>query len=126
MSPVGGQAVIEGVMMQNGDRIAVAVRRESNEEITVRSLPARNRFKQLGKIPFARGLFRLYDMLSLGIRALNLSTHLAFPEEEQLGRSGTFLTFSLALVVAIGGFVILPLYITHNPGCTKIFTHHLS
>jgi uncharacterized protein YqhQ len=113
MPPVGGQAVIEGVMMQNGDRIAVAVRRESDGKIIVRELPARLRFKRLGEIPFIRGLFRLFDMLSLGIRALNLSTKLAFPEEEQLGKGGTILTFSLAIVVAVGGFVILPLYLTN-------------
>ena len=79
MPPVGGQAVIEGVMMQNGDRIAVAVRRDFDGRIVVRDLPARTRFKRLGKIPFIRGLFRLYDMLSLGIRALNLSARVAFP-----------------------------------------------
>ena len=112
--PVGGQAVIEGVMMQNGDRIAVAVRRQSDGEILVRSMPARFRFKRLGQIPLFRGLFRMYDMLSLGLRALNLSTQLAFPEEEQLGRGGTFLTFVVAIAIAIGAFVILPLYLTNN------------
>ena len=112
--PVGGQAVIEGVMMQNGDRIAVAVRRQSDGEILVRPIPARFRFKRLGQIPFLRGLFRMYDMLSLGLRALNLSTQLAFPEEEQLSRGGTFLTFVVAITVAIGAFIVLPLYLTNN------------
>ncbi len=112
--PVGGQAVIEGVMMQNGDRIAVAVRRQSDGEILVRPIPARFRFKRIGQIPFLRGLFRLYDMMSLGLRALNLSTQLAFPEEEQLSRSGTFFTFVVAITVAIGAFIVLPLYLTNN------------
>lgn len=111
--PVGGQAVIEGVMMQNGDRIAVAVRRQSDNTIAVRSLKPRKRFKRLDKIPFVRGTFRLIDMLSLGMQALNLSAQLAFPEDEQLGKGGTFLTFLLAFVVAIGAFVILPLYLTN-------------
>jgi uncharacterized protein YqhQ len=112
--PVGGQAVIEGVMMQNGDRIAVAVRRQSDGEILVRRIPARLRFKRLGQIPFLRGLFRLYDMMALGLRALNLSTQLAFPEEEQLSRGGTFFTFAVAITVAIGAFIVLPLYLTNN------------
>ena len=112
--PVGGQAVIEGVMMQNGDRIAVAVRRQSDGEIVVRPIPARFRFKRLGQIPFMRGLFRLYDMMSLGLRALNLSTQLAFPEEEQLSRGGTFFTFVAAIAVAVGAFIVLPLYLTNN------------
>ncbi len=111
--PVGGQAVIEGVMMQNGDRIAVAVRRQSDGEILIRSIPARTRFKRLGKIPFIRGTFRLYDMLALGLRALDLSTKLAFPEDEQLSKSGTFFTFFAAAVIAIGVFIVLPLYLTN-------------
>ena len=111
--PVGGQAVIEGVMMQNGERIALAVRRQSDGEIRVRSIPARTRFKRLGKIPFLRGTFRLYDMLSLGIRALNLSAQLAFPEDEQLGRTGSFFTFAIAIVFAIGVFILAPLYATN-------------
>jgi len=112
--PVGGQAIIEGVMMQNGDRIAVAVRRQSDAEIVVRPMPARFRFKRLGQIPFLRGLFRMYDMMSLGLRALNLSTQLAFPEEEQLGRSGTFFTFAIAIAIAVGAFIVLPLYMTNS------------
>ena len=116
MPPVGGQAVIEGVMMQNGDRIAVAVRREPDGQIVVRDLPSRIRFKRLGEIPFIRGLFRLYDMLSLGIRALNLSARVAFPEEEQLGKGGTALTFGLAILIAVGGFIVLPLYLTNSMG----------
>jgi uncharacterized protein YqhQ len=111
--PIGGQAVIEGVMMQNGERIALAVRRQSDGEVLVRSIPARMRFKRLGKIPFLRGTFRLYDMLSLGIRALNLSTQLAFPEEEQLSKKGTFFTFTIAVIFAIALFFVLPLYATH-------------
>jgi len=114
MPSVGGQAVIEGVMMQNGDRIAVAVRRSSDNQITVHDIPARTHFKRLGKIPFIRGLFRLYDMLSLGIRALNVSVKLAFPEQDQPGRIETSLTFLVAIIIAIGGFVILPLYITNT------------
>jgi len=112
--PLGGQAVIEGVMMQNGEQIALAVRRSSDGEILVRSIPARRRFKRLGQIPFVRGTFRMYDMLSLGVRALNLSTRLAFPEEEQLSKQGTWMTFALAIVVAVAVFIILPLYATQS------------
>jgi uncharacterized protein YqhQ len=117
---IGGQAIIEGVMMQNGDRIAVAVRRQSDGEILVKDLPARFRFKKLGRIPFLRGLFRLYDMMSLGLRALNMSTELAFPEDEQMGKGGTFVTFAIAIIIAVGAFMILPLYLTgFIPGLTS-------
>ena len=106
--------------MQNGDRIAVAVRRPTDAEILVRDLPARKRFVKIGRIPFLRGLFRLYDMMSLGFRALNLSTELAFPEDEQLSKSGTFFTFLFAITVAVGGFVILPIYLTNNIGVLRL------
>jgi len=112
--PIGGQAVIEGVMMQNGDRIAVAVRRQADGEIVVRAMPTRARFRRLGRIPFLRGIFRMYDMMSLGLRALNLSTELAFPEEDQMGRGGTLLTFAVAILVAVGAFILLPLYLANS------------
>lgn len=118
--PVGGQAVIEGVMMQNGDRIAVAVRRQSEGDIVVRSIPSRKRFKRLGEIPFLRGLFRLVDMLTLGMRALNLSAQLAFPEDEQLGKGSTFLTFLVAMVVALGAFVVLPLVLANSVDALRL------
>ncbi|UCF09589.1 MAG: DUF1385 domain-containing protein [Candidatus Bipolaricaulota bacterium] len=114
MPPIGGQAVIEGVMMQNGDRVAVAVRREGEGDIVVRDLPVRRRFRRIGKIPFVRGLFRLVDMVSLGVRALNLSATLAFPEEAQIGKGGMAVTFVAAFAIAVGGFVILPLFIVNS------------
>ncbi|MDD4903599.1 MAG: DUF1385 domain-containing protein [Candidatus Bipolaricaulis sp.] len=111
--PVGGQAVIEGVMMQNGDRIAVAVRRQSDGRILVQSIPGRARFRRLGRIPFVRGIFRMIDMLTLGLRALNLSTQLAYPEEEQMSKGGTVATFAVSIVIAVGAFIILPLYVAN-------------
>ena len=114
MAAVGGQAIIEGVMMQNGERVAVAVRRQADKEIIVRDIPVRRRFPRLEKIPFIRGNFRLYDMLVLGLRGLNMSAKLAFPEEEQLGKGESWLTFTLAILIAVGGFIVLPLYLTNS------------
>jgi len=99
--------------MQNGDRVAVAVRRQADQQIVVRDLPTRKRFRKLGEIPFIRGLFRMFDMMSLGLRALNLSAQIAFPEDEQLSKGGTFLTFAAAAVVAIGALIVLPLYLAN-------------
>jgi uncharacterized protein YqhQ len=115
MPPVGGQALIEGVMMQNGDRVAVAVRRTSDKQVIVRRLPVRKHFRRFQDIPFLRGLFRLYDMLSLGIRALNMSARIAFPEqEEELTKGWGLVTFAVAIVIAVGAFVVLPLYIVNS------------
>ncbi len=112
---VGGQAVIEGVLMRNGDDISVAVRRVSDGEIVVKDLEPRDKFKQLSNIPFVRGIFNLYDMMSTGIRALNLSAEIALEEEEEdFGTKEAVLTTSIAILVAIGFFVILPVWATNN------------
>jgi uncharacterized protein YqhQ len=113
--PVGGQAVIEGVLMRNGDDISVAVRRASDGEIVVEDLEPRNKFQRLSNIPFVRGIFNLYDMMSTGIRALNLSAEIALEdEEEEFGTSETILTTGIAFLVAIGVFVVLPVWATNN------------
>jgi uncharacterized protein YqhQ len=112
--PIGGQAVIEGVMMQNGDRVAVAVRRLDTKAIVVRPLPVNRRFPRLGRTPFLRGTFRLYDTMALGMRALNVSTQVAYPEEEQLSKGGTFFAFLLAMIVGVGAFIVLPLFIANS------------
>ena len=115
MASVGGQALIEGVMMQNGDRVAVAVRRTNDSEIVVRDLPTSKRLRKLGEIPFVRGLFRLYDMLSLGIRALNMSARIAYPDQEEELTSGWgMLMVAVAVIIAVGAFVVLPLYIVNS------------
>jgi len=115
MGSVGGQALIEGVMMQNGDRVAVAVRRTNDGQIVVRDLPTSKRFRKLSEIPFLRGLFRLYDMLVLGIRALNMSARIAFPDqEEEMTSTWSVLMIGLAVVIAVGAFVVLPLYIANS------------
>lgn len=101
--------------MRNGDDISVAVRRTSDGEIVVEDLEPRNKFKRLSKIPFVRGIFNLYDMMSTGIRALNLSAEIALEEEdEDFGTSETILTTGVAFLVAIGVFVVLPVWATNN------------
>jgi uncharacterized protein YqhQ len=115
MASVGGQALIEGVMMQNGGRVAIAVRRTNDNEIVVRDLHTSKRLRKLGEIPFVRGLFRLYDMLSLGIRALNMSARIAFPDQEEEMSSGwSVLMIGIAVIIAVGAFVVLPLYIVNS------------
>lgn len=100
--------------MQNGDRVAVAVRRLDTKAVVVRPLPMTRRFPRLGRTPFLRGTFRLYDTMALGMRALNTSTQIAFPEEEQISKGGTFFAFALAMVLGVGAFIILPLFIANS------------
>lgn len=109
--PVGGQAVIEGVMLQNGHRVAVAVRTPEGK-IVVEPLPGQIHSGRLTKIPFLRGPIRLYEMLALGLRALNLSARLAYGEEATGSRWDFLLTVLLAVALVGGGFVALPVYLT--------------
>jgi len=111
---VGGQAVIEGVMMRCGERVSVAVRRPGSGEIVTCELRPFRRGRRLSKIPFIRGVYNLFDVLVLGVKALNLSANLALEEEEgSFGPLELALTLTLAMGIAIGGFFILPLWLVN-------------
>jgi uncharacterized protein YqhQ len=81
---VGGQAVIEGVMMRSANRISTAVRIPSgeilvkNEDYT--SLSKKNRFF---KLPIIRGVITFFEMLIIGIKTLNFSADIAVKEIEK-------------------------------------------
>src|SRR5512134_4038897 len=82
--PVGGQAVIEGVMMRSPSRVAIAVRRLDGS-IVFKERPfvsVTRRFKLLG-LPVVRGAVSLFETLSLGIGALNFSADQATHDETQ-------------------------------------------
>ncbi|MFP4458355.1 MAG: DUF1385 domain-containing protein [Candidatus Zixiibacteriota bacterium] len=118
---VGGQAVIEGVMMRSPKRIATAVRRPDGE-IEVQNkifVPVTKRHKFLG-IPIIRGAASLIEMLSIGISTLNWSADVAFPEEAEKNKKkskiGDWLTMLIAFAVAIGLFAYLPLFLSELAG----------
>jgi uncharacterized protein YqhQ len=112
---VGGQAVIEGVMMRTPGAVAVAVRKPSGE-ITVKSelvTPLSARPKIL-RIPIIRGVVNLFLSLRLGIHALNFSANESLEEEnEKLDGWSLALTLLIALALGIGLFVYLPLLLTN-------------
>lgn len=108
-STVGGQAVMEGVMMRKAGRLAVAVRKQ-NGEIVVETWPwfsLITRFPVL-KRPFLRGFPVLVETLYNGIKALNYSAGQAVDEEEELKPWHLALTMVAALALALGLFVVLP------------------
>jgi len=107
---VGGQAVIEGVMMRAPKGLAIAVRRPNGEilikEDKWRSLSERWSFL---KWPFVRGSIIILEALINGIQALTFSANQALEEEEEsLGSGALFLTVFLGLGAGIVLFVILP------------------
>jgi uncharacterized protein YqhQ len=106
--PVGGQAIIEGVLMQNGDRAVIAVRNPQGK-IVVEELSPPRKIGRWREIPFIRGPVRLYEMLSLGMRALTRSAEIAYGQTQS--RGDLALTVVLAVGLVLGGFVVLPVFL---------------
>lgn len=127
-SGIGGQAVLEGIMMKNKEQYAVAVRKPNGEiEVEVEHYYGIIHGSKLLNIPFVRGIFQFIDSLILGMRSLNFSA--SFYEDEDAKETaadkafnklfkdkaekvftGLVMLFSLAL--AIGIFMVLPYFIT--------------
>lgn len=106
---VGGQAVIEGVMMRSPTGWAVAVRRPDGIiEAEGRDLPKLSSHSRLAKMPFTRGIMVLGESLSLGFKALSWSAQKSGEEEEELKRWQVVLTMVIGVVLAVGLLVIVP------------------
>ncbi|MBI5848030.1 MAG: DUF1385 domain-containing protein [Nitrospirae bacterium] len=109
---VGGQAVIEGVMMRSPRNWTVAVR---DQKGTIHLLRERlTEMPRFLKLPMIRGVVALFHALSLGIRAIEFSAGKAYDEEgeESLSKLSLVLTMIVAFGLAIGLFILLPLYAT--------------
>ncbi|MBT7903792.1 DUF1385 domain-containing protein [Candidatus Woesearchaeota archaeon] len=110
---VGGQAVIEGVMMKNKNRVAVAVRNPKGK-IEVKKLPYKPKWSKpkFAKLPIFRGFLNLVDTMVLGMKALNYSANASLEEDEKLTKKEIIGTSFFAILFAVGIFIVLPLYIT--------------
>lgn len=83
-SNIGGQAVLEGIMMRNKDQYAVAVRKPNGEiEVKKNRYQSSKKFERLKKIPFIRGVFNFVDSLVLGMKTLSYSASFLEEEEEE-------------------------------------------
>lgn len=106
---VGGQAVIEGVMMRGVDKIAVAVR-QPDGGITVNVNPVssiRDKYPILKK-PLLRGVIALFESLYEGMKALAYSAQVSGEEDEQLTTKEMVMTIATSVLLAIGLFIVLP------------------
>lgn len=116
-SGVGGQAVMEGIMMRNADKYAVAVRKP-DKEIDVQVFDYKGFVKndKLKKIPFVRGVFNFVDSLYLGMTSLLHSAEFMEDEEEEIDlekeKAMMGWTVVLAVVMAVGIFFVLPYLIS--------------
>jgi uncharacterized protein YqhQ len=129
-APVGGQAVLEGVMMRGVSTWAVGVRKPLPEEVSedgidpergahgeieVTSFPLTSVLKKhrLLRLPIIRGVVALVESLVIGFKALGISANAQLPEEEQEISGGMwFGTVVLALALAVGLFFVVPVGLT--------------
>ena len=126
-SGIGGQAVIEGIMMRNGTKYAVAVRKENNEIALKKDEFFGTNSSKITKLPFFRGIFSFIDSLMLGSKCLNFSASF-FEEDEKESKTEKVLrqifgdklekvlvTFStiFGVIMAIGIFMLLPAVISN-------------
>ena len=128
-SNIGGQAVLEGIMMRHGDDYAVAVRKQDGE-IFVQKEEYHSviKWKALTKIPFIRGVFNFIDSMVLGIKTLMFSAE--FYEDEEEVKSEKELTeeeiakkekqekwmmnatVAISVVIAVAVFMVLPYFLS--------------
>lgn len=125
-SGIGGQAVIEGVMMKNGSKYAVAVRKPDKEiAVEIKEFTPASEKHAFLKLPIIRGVAAFAESLSLGMKTLTFSTSF-YEEEEEKGESRlekglnrmtkghadqviNGLTVLLSVLLAIGIFVVVPM-----------------
>ncbi len=119
-SKIGGQAVLEGVMMRNHDEYALAVRKPDGEiEVTKHACKSiRAKYKVL-RLPIIRGVVSFIESLQMGMKTLNDSaSYFEDEEEEQTSEAKESLMMGLvtvvAIILAVGIFVIVPFFISES------------
>ena len=114
---VGGQAVMEGVLMRSPNFWGMAVRTPKGE-LDVQAEPFRSitRRSKLFRLPVLRGFLSLAETLWLGMRALGLSTNIALGEEEDLSKKEIAFTMIFGLVLAFLLFLAAPVLGTKGLG----------
>jgi len=132
--PVGGQAVLEGVMMRGVSTWAVAVRKPTPEqletgglnategaegeiEIVTEPLVSYAKTHRWARLPVLRGMVALYESLKIGFQALGISANAQLPPDEQgddqeIGGAAWAGTIAFALLFAVGLFFLLRAFAT--------------
>ena len=114
---VGGQAVIEGVMMRSKNHVVTAVRKKGKIIYKKDRIKKKPKFLQLF---FIRGIVNLIEMLVMGIKTLNWSASQAAGEEEELSNWAIVITLVIAFAFAIGLFLLLPYILTGLVGIKEV------
>ena len=120
---IGGQALIEGIMMRGPKKTAMAVRNIHTKQITLEEYPTKGTDRaKFFKLPFIRGIFNMFDSLSFGYKCLMRSADLSGLEDEDGEKKKEPTKWDklfekllmpiatvLAVVLALGLFVYLPM-----------------
>lgn len=106
---LGGQAVIEGVMIRSKKHLVISVRQPNGKILTkVEEIKSITEKHKILRLPFLRGIIALFETLYLGVKGLYFSANITLEEEEKLGTKEIVLTVVLALTLATFLFSILP------------------
>lgn len=130
-SGIGGQAVMEGIMMRNGSEYSVAVRKENGKiEVKKETYKGVGSKCKLFRLPFIRGIFSFVDSLVLGMKSLNYSASLFMEDGEEEEEPGRFekwlqkkfgdkaekvimdLTMVISIILAMGIFMVFPTWVS--------------
>lgn len=120
-SGIGGQAVIEGVMMKNGNNYAIAVRKPDGEiEVKKERCKGGEDRAKFFKVPFVRGVVNFIDSLVLGMSTLSYSASFYDDEDEDKKQKEKkndtvfdVITIILAILMAVGIFMVAPYLVSH-------------
>ena len=144
-SNIGGQAVMEGIMMMNKDRYSVAVRRPDGEiEVKVEQHKPLTKHKELLKVPILRGVFSFADSMIVGMSSLMYSASFYEDEEEEKKKPATkeeeeqqkakkektdrlmmYGTVTFSVVIAVVLFLMVPYFLSellHKAGAGTTLT----
>ena len=129
-SGIGGQAVIEGIMMKNGDDYATAVRKpDGTIEVKKDTYVSLTEKVKILSLPFVRGIFNFADSMVLGMKSLTWSA--SFFEDDEGSEPGKFELFLdkvfgeklekflmafvmvFSMILAIGIFMVLPMFLSN-------------
>src|ERR671920_514010 len=114
---VGGQAIMEGVLMRSPNFWGMAVRAPSGEmDLRAERFRSVTRRSKLFRLPIIRGALSLGETLWLGMKALTLSTNVALGEEQELSKKEIAGTLVFALVLGFGLFLVAPVLGTKGLG----------
>ena len=123
---IGGQAVIEGVMIRNRDVYSIAVRKEDGSiEVVKKDVNSPASKHKILRAPFIRGVMSLFENLVLGIKSLLYSAEVAMPETEKEkpkeNNSNLLVVFGMipALLLGVALFLVLPNISTHFLGIVE-------